>query len=127
MSTGSTMTSRVHRKVLRIPSKRHPGKGLPGKLHSMSRVSIYNFLFYYLTNALIGFIHQLSNGKLHPGKKINSLRTVPVCCDNSNDSGLGYETHSSDVPIQSTAVTGGGAGMPFSNSSAMMRPVPTSR
>lgn len=41
MSTGSTMSSRIHRKVIRIPSKRHPGKALPGKLHSMTRVSLW--------------------------------------------------------------------------------------
>lgn len=34
------MAQRAHRKVLRIPSKRHPGKSLPGKLHSMTRVSV---------------------------------------------------------------------------------------
>lgn len=46
MSTGSTMTSRVHRKVIRIPSKRHPGKAIPGKLHSMNRVSNTNCCIY---------------------------------------------------------------------------------
>lgn len=47
MSTGSTMTSRVHRKVVRIPSKRHPGKAIPGKLHSMNRVSNRNICVFF--------------------------------------------------------------------------------
>lgn len=69
MSTGSTMTSRVHRKVLRIPSKRHPGKVLPGKLHTMARVS----------------------GKVPPGKRLRPTQTAH--CDNSNDSGLGFDQY----------------------------------
>lgn len=40
MSTNSTMSPRIHRKGFRIPSKRQPGKGLPGKLHTIARVSI---------------------------------------------------------------------------------------
>lgn len=48
MSTGSTMSSRVHRKVIRIPSKRYPGKMLPGKLNSMSRVSRYCMQVVYI-------------------------------------------------------------------------------
>ncbi|XP_037029005.1 nuclear factor of activated T-cells 5 isoform X2 [Bradysia coprophila] len=72
MSTGSTMSSRIHRKVIRIPSKRHPGKALPGKLHSMTR-----------TNP----------GKLQQGKRILQGRTAPSHCDNSNDSGLGFDHH----------------------------------
>lgn len=74
MSTGSTMTSRVHRKVLRIPSKRHPGKALPGKLHS--------------TAARIG-------GKVLPGKRLRPQQSTH--CDNSNDSGLGYDQYA-DTP-----------------------------
>lgn len=45
MSTGPTMSSRVHRKVIRIPSKRYPGKMLPGKLNSMSRVSVKLYIY----------------------------------------------------------------------------------
>lgn len=73
MSTGSTMTSRMHRsKVLnRLPAKRYPGKALPGKLHSMSKIG---------------------SGKLNPGKRIVN-RPIPVSCDNSNDSGLGFDQH----------------------------------
>jgi len=41
MSTNSTMSARIHRKGFRIPSKRQPGKGLPGKLHTITRVSKY--------------------------------------------------------------------------------------
>ncbi|XP_046803075.1 uncharacterized protein LOC124419012 [Lucilia cuprina] len=53
MSTMSTMSPRIHRKGFRTPSKRHPGKAFPGKLHSVSRVSFlqktwkkffYNFI-----------------------------------------------------------------------------------
>ncbi|XP_031624806.1 nuclear factor of activated T-cells 5-like isoform X2 [Contarinia nasturtii] len=73
MSTGSTMTSRVHRKVLRIPSKRHPGKALPGKIHSAARIG----------------------GKVLPGKRLRPQQSTH--CDNSNDSGLGYDQYA-DTP-----------------------------
>ncbi|XP_055915331.1 nuclear factor of activated T-cells 5-like isoform X2 [Eupeodes corollae] len=71
MATASTMTPRVHRKGFRIPSKRHPGKALPGKLHSMSRVG---------------------PGKIPPGKRMQQ-RPQPPPCDNSNDSGFGFDQH----------------------------------
>lgn len=88
MSTGSTMTSRVHRKVLRIPSKRHPGKALPpgSKLHSAARIA----------------------GKVLPGKRLRPQQSTH--CDNSNDSGLGYDQYA-DTPyanikqIPSTRIT----------------------
>lgn len=73
MSTGSTMSSRVHRKIVRIPSKRHPGKALPGKLHSVARIP----------------------GKVLPGKRLRPNQTAH--CDNSNDSGLGVEQYA-DTP-----------------------------
>lgn len=73
MSTGPTMTSRVHRKVLRIPSKRHPGKALPGKIHSAARIA----------------------GKVLPGKRLRPQQSTH--CDNSNDSGLGYDQYA-DTP-----------------------------
>uniref|UniRef100_A0A1A9UT30 Uncharacterized protein n=1 Tax=Glossina austeni TaxID=7395 RepID=A0A1A9UT30_GLOAU len=72
MSTMSTMSTRIHRKGLRIPSKRHPGKAFPGKLHSVSRVG---------------------PGKLVPGKRFPP-RPHPPPCDNSNDSGFGFDQHS---------------------------------
>ncbi|XP_059619385.1 nuclear factor of activated T-cells 5 isoform X2 [Phlebotomus argentipes] len=68
------MTQRAHRKVLRIPSKRHPGKALPGKLHSMTRIGPGKII------------------KSHPGKRIMQ-RPTPPPCDNSNDSGLGFDHH----------------------------------
>ncbi|XP_037921540.1 nuclear factor of activated T-cells 5 isoform X4 [Hermetia illucens] len=71
MATTSTMTPRIHRKAFRTPSKRHPGKVLPGKLHSISRVG---------------------PGKIPPGKRINP-RPHPPPCDNSNDSGFGFDQH----------------------------------
>lgn len=71
MATASTMTPRVHRKGFRIPSKRHPGKALPGKLHSISRVG---------------------PGKIPPGKRMQQ-RPQPPPCDNSNDSGFGFDQH----------------------------------
>ncbi|XP_055300308.1 nuclear factor of activated T-cells 5-like isoform X2 [Sitodiplosis mosellana] len=75
MSTGSTMTSRVHRKVLRIPSKRHPGKALPGKLHSAARIG----------------------GKVLPGKRLRPQQSTHCDNSNSNDSGLGYDQYA-DTP-----------------------------
>lgn len=77
------MASRVHRKVLRIPSKRHPGKALPGKLHSASRIA----------------------GKVLPGKRLRPAQSTH--CDNSNDSGLGGDqytdsSYASIRPIPST-------------------------
>lgn len=74
MSTGSTMTSRVHRKVLR-PGKRHPGKALPlgSKLHSAARIG----------------------GKVLPGKRLRPQQSTH--CDNSNDSGFGYDQYA-DTP-----------------------------
>lgn len=61
------MASRVHRKVLRIPNKRYPGKALPGKLHSVSRVNqSYFFIIYALTRF-----------NLHVGRK-NSIGQVLV-------------------------------------------------
>ncbi|XP_017872684.1 PREDICTED: nuclear factor of activated T-cells, cytoplasmic 1-like [Drosophila arizonae] len=71
MSTNSTMSPRIHRKGFRIPSKRQPGKGLPGKLHTIARTG---------------------PGKLVPGKRIPQ-RPHPPPCDNSNDSGLGFDQH----------------------------------
>lgn len=78
--TGAKMTvntnilnQRMHRKIPynhRIPTKRHPGK-LSGKLHTVSR---------------------LSPGKLSSGKRLPP-RPIPTSCDNSNDSGLGFDHH----------------------------------
>lgn len=84
MSTGATMASRVHRKVLRIPSKRHPGKALPGKLLSAARIP----------------------GKVLPGKRLRPQQST-THCDNSNDSGLGIDqyaesSYASIRPIPST-------------------------
>lgn len=36
--SGGNVTNRVHRKVMRVASKRHPGKAMPGKLHAVARV-----------------------------------------------------------------------------------------
>ncbi|XP_055846540.1 nuclear factor of activated T-cells 5 isoform X2 [Episyrphus balteatus] len=89
MATASTMTPRVHRKGFRIPSKRHPGKALPGKLHSISRVG---------------------PGKIPPGKRMQQ-RPQPPPCDNSNDSGFGFDQH---VEVQN-------------NNQHMIRSMPVSR
>lgn len=72
INSGSTLNTRINRKMPynRIATKRHPGKGLPGKLHTVSRIS---------------------PGKLSSGKRI--LRPNPPSCDNSNDSGLGFDQH----------------------------------
>lgn len=77
------MASRVHRKVLRIPSKRHPGKALPGKMHSAARIP----------------------GKVLPGKRLRPAQSTH--CDNSNDSGLGIDQYADSSytnirPIPST-------------------------
>ncbi|XP_065365994.1 nuclear factor of activated T-cells 5 isoform X5 [Calliphora vicina] len=71
MSTMSTMSPRIHRKGFRTPSKRHPGKAFPGKLHSVSRIG---------------------PGKMVPGKRF-PIRPHPPPCDNSNDSGFGFDQH----------------------------------
>ncbi|GAB0094422.1 NFAT [Sergentomyia squamirostris] len=74
MTVGNGNMTQRHRKVLRIPSKRHPGKALPGKLHSMTRIGPGKII------------------KSHPGKRIIQRQTPPPC-DNSNDSGLGFDHH----------------------------------
>ncbi|XP_022228444.2 homeotic protein female sterile isoform X6 [Drosophila obscura] len=95
MSTNSTMSARIHRKGFRIPSKRQPGKGLPGKLHTITRAG---------------------PGKIVPGKRIPQ-RPHPPPCDNSNDSGLGFDQHtelrSSSGPgvADPGSANGGGIGM----------------
>ncbi|XP_036319262.1 uncharacterized protein LOC118733797 isoform X1 [Rhagoletis pomonella] len=71
MSTASTMTARIQRKGFRTPSKRYPGKAIPGKLHSVSRIG---------------------PGKMVPGKRLPQ-RPHPPPCDNSNDSGFGFDQH----------------------------------
>uniref|UniRef100_A0A034W1P9 Uncharacterized protein n=1 Tax=Bactrocera dorsalis TaxID=27457 RepID=A0A034W1P9_BACDO len=71
MSTASTMTARIQRKGFRTPSKRYPGKAIPSKLHSVSRIG---------------------PGKLVPGKRFPP-RPHPPPCDNSNDSGFGFDQH----------------------------------
>ncbi|XP_067641366.1 nuclear factor of activated T-cells 5 isoform X2 [Eurosta solidaginis] len=71
MSTAATMTARIQRKGFRTPSKRYPGKAIPGKLHSVSRIG---------------------PGKLVPGKRFPQ-RPHPPPCDNSNDSGFGFDQH----------------------------------
>ncbi|KAL5274953.1 NFAT5.2 family protein [Megaselia abdita] len=81
MATSSTMTSRIYRKGFRIPSKKHPGKALPGKLHSLQRIG---------------------PGKITPGKRIPP-RPYPPPCDNSNDSGLGFDQHIELQPQSSIA------------------------
>lgn len=54
MSTNSTMSARIHRKGFRIPSKRQPGKGLPGKLHTITRVSQdIHICYIYLVKIII--------------------------------------------------------------------------
>jgi len=55
MSTNSTMSARIHRKGFRIPSKRQPGKGLPGKLHTITRVS---------REICFGLLYKIGFGKL---------------------------------------------------------------
>lgn len=55
MATSSTMASRIYRKGFRIPSKKHPGKALPGKLHSLQRVCLKT-LFICLENSFNPFI-----------------------------------------------------------------------
>lgn len=37
-TVNSSTSSKLHRKVLRMPSKRHPGKVFPGKLNSLMKV-----------------------------------------------------------------------------------------
>lgn len=82
MSTGTTMNPRINRKILRVPTKRHPGKAIPGKLHSVSKIGA---------------------GKLTPGKRIIT-RPVPPSCDNSNDSGLGFDQHVETSYHQTTGI-----------------------
>uniref|UniRef100_U5EFX6 Nuclear factor of activated T-cells 5 n=1 Tax=Corethrella appendiculata TaxID=1370023 RepID=U5EFX6_9DIPT len=79
-SSTTSMSSRIHRKVLRVPSKRHPGKVIPSKLTSSH-----------------------STGKLIPGKRLNLSKSTSttatvtptnqtaLCDNNSNDSGLGFD------------------------------------
>lgn len=81
----SLLNQRMHRKMPynhRIPAKRHPGK-LSGKLHSVSR---------------------LSPGKLSSGKRLPP-RPVPTTCDNSNDSGLGFDQHLENLHSTNTVTT----------------------
>ncbi len=83
----SQLTQRIHRKMPynhRIPTKRHPGK-LSGKLHTISRLSP----------------GKLSSGKRLPARPI----VVPTTCDNSNESGLGFDQHLETLHSTSTVTT----------------------
>lgn len=93
MSTGSTMTPRIHRKVIRTASKLHPGKLHPGKLHAGKRQPGKALP----TKSMHGHQHQLQQtGKLITSRGKMLSRVPPLTrpidsCDNSNDSGLGFD------------------------------------
>ncbi|XP_077301053.1 nuclear factor of activated T cells 3 [Arctopsyche grandis] len=97
MSTGSTMTPRIHRKVIRTASKLHPGKLHPGKLHAVKRQPGKALP----TKSILGHQHQYHQQMQNAGKIMTSrgkmLSRVPPLtrpvdsCDNSNDSGLGFD------------------------------------
>lgn len=97
MSTGSTMTPRIHRKVIRTASKLHPGKLHPGKLHAVKRQPGKALP----TKSMLGHQHQYHQQMQNAGKIMTSrgkmLSRVPPLtrpvdsCDNSNDSGLGFD------------------------------------
>lgn len=79
------LNQRIHRKMPynhRIPTKRYPGK-LTGKLHTISR---------------------LSPGKLSSGKRLPA-RPIPTSCDNSNDSGLGFDQHLENLQKSSSSTS----------------------
>ena len=85
MTNGKTITSKINRKAFRVPSKRHPGKILPGKLQSIAKIS---------------------PGKLQPGKKMLPRPPAAPLCDNSNDSGLGFDRSSDTQQFQNNPLGG---------------------
>ena len=46
-----------------------------------------------MTTKFSFFTNKINGGKLQSGKKMNPIRTAPAHCDNSNDSGLGFDHH----------------------------------
>ncbi|XP_062539597.1 nuclear factor of activated T-cells 5 isoform X2 [Armigeres subalbatus] len=97
-SPSSTITSKLHRKVLRIPSKR-----LPGRIHSGKLASVASKLTATTKQRLQHQQQQLqqhSQFGLHPQQQQQQRPRAPTSCDNSNDSGLGF-----DRGIDSTSST----------------------
>lgn len=96
MSSGTAMTPRIHRKVMRAPSKLHPGKLNPtgkriyaGKRHPGKAMTSGKLAHQQYSGKLIHNPH--SKGKLHSVSSLQN-RTIEMC-DNSNDSGLGFDQH----------------------------------
>lgn len=83
-SPSSTITSKLHRKVLRIPSKR-----LPGRVHSGKLASVASKLT--ATKQRLQQQQQLQQHSQFPGLQQQQQHPAATSCDNSNDSGLGFD------------------------------------
>ncbi|XP_021694713.1 nuclear factor of activated T-cells 5 isoform X3 [Aedes aegypti] len=130
-SPSSTITSKLHRKVLRIPSKR-----LPGRVHSGKLASVASKLT--ATKQRLQQQQQLQQHSQFPGLQQQQQHPAATSCDNSNDSGLGFDrvidstgsnpqlgsSHQHQQQYASTTTTttsssslGSGAGRPIHHSS----------
>ncbi|XP_058830280.1 nuclear factor of activated T-cells 5 isoform X2 [Topomyia yanbarensis] len=120
ISPSATLASKLHRKVLRVPSKRIPGKVHPGKLASVASK---------LTAAKQRLHQQQQQQQNQLQQHQFNLQQLPLQrppaapsvnnCDNSNDSGLGFDrsldsalgaqfqSHPNHTSSASTATVGG--------------------
>lgn len=88
LSPSSTITSKLHRKVLRIPSKRIPGRVHSGKLASVA--GKLTATKQHLRQQQHHQLQQHSQFGLQPAPPQHPP-TAATSGDNSNDSGLGFD------------------------------------